>query len=298
MTLGKASLQLAFLIKRIFKFLVRSTAHCLPPVATEIAVRLVPRIGAVVGSAHGDYGFIRSTSSDSVLLPVYAKTGTWAKVTNDILIDLFAGRGGTYFDIGANIGLTTIPVAQNPLVKCRAFEPEPVNFANLGDNVRRNAKHGNVEIHQVAIVDHRGSVALGINENHMGDHRVDFNGGDERHMVNVPAARLDDFYDRILGPLAVKIDTQGAEPLVVASGPMTLAKADLIIMEFWPHGMREIGSNPETVIDFIGSLAKVAVMKAEGDAAPVYQSPAQACAELRSLVRDQGTRYVDVVGWR
>ena len=52
--------------------------------------------------------------------------------------------------------------------------------------------------------------------------------------------------------------------------------------------MREIGSNPETVIDFIGSLAKVAVMKAEGDAAPVYQSPAQACAELRSLVRDQG----------
>jgi FkbM family methyltransferase len=215
------------------------------------------------------------------------------------LVAFFAGRSGTYFDLGANIGLTTIPVAQNPLVKCFAFEPEPVNFAHLSDNVRRNTREGNVEMHQVAIIDHRATVMLGIAEGNIGDHRVGFDEGGKRRTVEVRGVPLDDFHDRIDGALAVKIDIQGAEPFAIAGGPKTLARADLVIMEFWPHGMRELGSDPGMMIEFVGGFAKVGLTKGDGNANLVYLSPSEACAELRRLVRDgRGREFVDVVGRR
>ena len=62
----------------------------------------------------------------------YASTGRWAEHTNELIGRFFdkAGRG-TFLDIGANIGLTTIPVARRANVACHAFEPEPENFRNL-----------------------------------------------------------------------------------------------------------------------------------------------------------------------
>ena len=45
------------------------------------------------------------------------------------------------------------------------------------------------------------------------------------------------------GPLAVKIDTQGAEPFVVSGGKETLGRAGLIVSEFGPDGMAQLGGN-------------------------------------------------------
>ena len=46
-------------------------------------------------------------------------------------------------------------------------------------------------------------------------------------MIDVRVAPLDDFPDRIEGRLALKVDTQGAEPFVVAGGKGVFAKAGL-----------------------------------------------------------------------
>jgi hypothetical protein len=41
-----------------------------------------------------------------------------------------------------------------------------------------------------------------------------------RRTVEVPAVPLDDFLDRVAEPLAVKIDTQGAEPFIISGGQL------------------------------------------------------------------------------
>jgi FkbM family methyltransferase len=64
---------------------------------------------------------------------------------NSLFSNFFqANDGGTYLDIGANIGLTTIPIAQLPDVQCIAFEPAPENFRNVQANVRANCDPGKV----------------------------------------------------------------------------------------------------------------------------------------------------------
>jgi FkbM family methyltransferase len=275
------------------KRIIRTGVDCLPQAVMERVVRLHPRIAIAVGAAHGDHGFIRFAPTDTALLPVYAKTGRWWKATNDSLIEFFGAGEGSYFDVGANVGLTTIPVAARyPRVRCMAFEPEPENFAYLRENVRRNVKHGNVETHHVAILEHRGTVPLGVADGHMGDHRVNFTEGGKRRVVEVPTAPLDSFHRQSKGPVAVKIVTQGAEPFVIKGGASLLSRSELVILEFWPHSMKELGGDPEFVLEFVGSFAKVAILEGEGDAAPLYQTAAHACSELRKLIGGKDYRYI------
>jgi hypothetical protein len=82
-------------------------------------------------SVRGEYGLITQSIDDRVILPFYARTGTSAPEANARLVAFFAGKEGTYIEIGANIGLTTIAVAQNPNVDCIAVEADPGNFAQL-----------------------------------------------------------------------------------------------------------------------------------------------------------------------
>jgi FkbM family methyltransferase len=302
------------LIKRVAKHLIRSAvprlpwgarqalldAFCArPDGAAEVVARLAPQLGITEFGANGDYGLIRGVSSDNLILPGYARSGAWCRWMNAMLIDFFRDRAGTYFDVGANIGLTTIPVAQNPLVRCLAFEPEPANFAHLSDNVRRNAKHGNVELHPVAIVDSPRAVMLGIAEGNIGDHRVGFDDGGKRRTVEVRGVTLDEYYARIEGPLAIKMDVQGAELLAINGGRKTLAKAELFMMEFWPHGIKGLGGDPEAVIDLFGGFAKIAFTKGEGEQNPTWLSPEAGCAELRRFMREaDANAQIDVIGRR
>src|SRR5262249_581289 len=58
---------------------------------------------------------------------------------------------------------------------------------------------------------------------------------------------LDEYLPDLSGNIAVKIDTQGAEPFVLAAGRKTLSKARAIVMEFWPYGMAQLGATPDQV---------------------------------------------------
>ena len=63
-----------------------------------------------------------------------------------MFVDFFEERdSGTYLDIGANIGLTTIPIARNHRVRCHSFEPDPGLFVHLLENIHRNCRR-NVEL--------------------------------------------------------------------------------------------------------------------------------------------------------
>jgi FkbM family methyltransferase len=226
-------------------------------------------------SVRGQYGLVTQSIEDRVILPFYARTGTWAPETNARLVEFFAGRGGTYIDIGANIGLTTIPVAQNPNVACVAIEADPDNFAYLSANIAANCPHNNVTLHQVAAYSHTAMVELELSRDNFGDHHIkgtvsrDENEDGRHTTIRVKAAAIDDLVKPTRFPLAVKIDTQGAEPFVIQGATQTLAMAKLAIIEFWPYGVHRMGGDIRDVIELLKTFETVEIGAALERAGPM-----------------------------
>jgi FkbM family methyltransferase len=306
------------LVRRLSKRVVSS----LPKVAQEaifeqmcddfgrfaVISRLAPGCNVVALRASGKYGVIQSASDDKSILMQYAKTGTWAERTNSLLQSFFADTGGNYIDIGANIGLTTIPVAQNPRVHCLAVEPEPQNFANLCVNIAENCPYNNVEVRRLAMFVRRQRLSLELSSGNLGDHRLRIGektgryGEERRATIDVEAVPLDEVAGNLNGRLAVKIDTQGAEPLVISGGKETLGRAGLVVCEFWPYGMSRLAGNSEDLIEFLANqFSTLAIaMKEEGAVLPPRPS-AEVCEQLSAFATahsDNPTMYLDVIARR
>ena len=209
--------------------------------------------------ADGEYGIVQGAVTDAVVFPVYAQRKTWAAEVISVFAE-YLREGGTYIDIGANIGLTTISIARNPRVSCLAFEPDPTNFRLLCANIAANCPHGNITAYDLALLDRDTSLPLEMSPWNGGDRRARLTdesgeygeyGESAWPAVEVRARRLDDLAPDPHGPLGAKIDTQGAEPFVLAGGQRTLGAAGLLAIEFWPYGMSRTGGDPQLVIDFL-----------------------------------------------
>jgi FkbM family methyltransferase len=260
-------------------------------------------------SVIGEYGLFTSALNDEVVLKAYAENGTWAEGTNFAIRNFFAHGQGTYFDIGANIGLTVVPIAATSHVKCFAFEPDPTNFQNLKINIAVNCNNENVRSFNLALFDRKTVLPFEISPNNLGDHRLRLGNSrgllaeEKRKVIMVPCARLDDLCIPIQGPFLVKIDTQGAEPFVVAGGLVTLGKADIILMEWAPYYMQRMGGDPNIVIDFLRSnfsAARINDIESDNDDG-TNQPIADVCATLTKIYSewsDDPNKYVDIVATR
>lgn len=229
----------------------------------------------------GAYGLIDGSIHDYAILPRYARTKRWCQVENRFFIDFFeAAKGGTYLDIGANLGLTTIPVAQNPTVSCLAFEPEPSNFQYLSNNVARNCCAGNVQLLNLALFDRVGTLEFELSDRNMGDHRVrvasQLGVFDEqkRLVIRVQAEPLDRIVDRrsIRGPLAAKVIAQGAEAHIIKGGRAVLADAEVMVIEFYPYAMARLNADLFSLIDFMEEhFAEAAVIVGGSESRLVWE---------------------------
>ena len=273
----------------------------------RLIAAMAPECGINSLRANGEYGPIVSSSRDASVFLKYVQTGRWAESANGVFEKFFDARGsGVYLDIGANIGLTTIPIARRSSVTCIAFEPEPENFRNLSINVAANCAHGNVRLHQVAVFDRDADLKFELAPNNLGDHRIRLNesgaslqGEDERRTISVPAAPLDALVGEIGGPLAVKIDTQGAEPFVVAGGVRTLARADLLVMEWCPYLMGRMGGDQHFILDMLRrNFSAGRICRAESGEYSDPRPIAEICDQLAPTIvadRDRPDRYFDVI---
>jgi FkbM family methyltransferase len=223
---------------------------------------LAKSLGVLKVTIKGEYGEISGFIDDSVIFMPYVREGVWSENINAIFVDYFARQtSGTYLDIGANIGLTTIPVARNPHVRCHAFEPEPDNFELLQENVRRNAGD-NVELHNIALFSEATSLTLALSPENRGSHRV-WNADPKSHSlhscaqdrtaITVRGDRLDDILDirSIEMPLAIKIDAEGSEHHIYQGGRNIIRLADVVIMEYWPYGIQELAGSTDEIIKMI-----------------------------------------------
>ena len=251
--------------------------------------------------AEGDAGAIRGALDDDAALAKYARNGVWSPHESLLFRNLFAEQGGTYLDIGANIGLTVIPIAKNPQVACYAFEPEPTNFRHLSENVFLNCRAGNVRLLNLALYDRDASLPLQIAARHSGDHRIsviDVEGEmneQDRKTISVPAKRLDDVITNMAKPLAAKIDVQGAEPFVIAGGRNTLSQASLLSLEFWPYSMRRMGGDFNALITFLtGHFQEGSISPGDRDEQATWQPIVSVASFLHEFAKTDNHDYLDV----
>ncbi len=308
--------------KNAAKRLLRAAVSWLPPGASVAVldqasenlgywpalVRIAPRCGVDTVSVRGSYGLIEGTPRDSTVLGGYATSGEWAHRTNRLLWEYFKDRGGCYLDVGANIGLTTIPLAQNPQVACLAIEPNPAIHRYLVRNVERNCPHGNVSTRQVAVFSRRDVLELELAPDNQGDNRLRLTEraglhGEERwSTVRVEAMPLDDLLPDAADPLAIKIDTQGAEPFVFEGGNRALDRAQLLICEWSPYLMARLGGRVEQVTSYLArSFDRVTIAFGEDGDLPEPEPVAVAVERLLAMAsdsRDDSSVYADIIARR
>lgn len=126
-----------------------------------------------------------------------------------------------FYDIGANTGLYT-GFAAHICEQVVAFEPHPANVSELRKNAILNGP--NVSVFEVALSDHSGSIGLytpEVESSHYPERdSPGFGGGTitegaaNTEVKTVPGDRLIAERD-INPPNVVKIDVEGAEPLVI-----------------------------------------------------------------------------------
>ncbi len=164
---------------------------------------------------------------------------------------------GIILDIGANIGITTVPLArEKPQAQVFSFEPMPDNLAALR-KVVSFFKLKNVKIFDLALGESDGELTMvmpviknvkmqGLSHIYKGDDEI----SGERQ-ISVKAKSLDNLEElqgssRISG---IKIDVENFEYFVLKGGVNLLTKhTPLIYCELWENEMRKM------TIDFLENL--------------------------------------------
>ena len=156
-----------------------------------------------------------------------------------------ATKGVTVVDVGANIGYATL-IAARAGAAVVAIEPHPFNVALLRANV---ARHGaDVTVVAGAAWHTTGQTTLAVCRSNSGDHRAGtvITGRVELH---VAAVRIDDVVPANASVSVIKLDTQATEHLALAGASETLDRCrPVLLVEFWPQGIRERGGDPTRVL--------------------------------------------------
>jgi FkbM family methyltransferase len=174
--------------------------------------------------------------------------------------------GMVCFDVGANLGQVTIHLGG--LVgaggRVHAFEPMPPVLERLRGHVEANDMAGRVRLHEVALSDtngtarFHGSDAAGENQ---GQGSLVSDLAVSAREIEVRTQRLDDFVAEhgIERLDLMKIDIQGAEPLLLAGAERTLAELRPdIVMEVSPEDLGFLGRTSRDLLRMLEARDYVA----------------------------------------
>jgi len=208
--------------------------------------KIVKPKGIILITCQGNKMYV-NTKDEGVVSSLLIK-GVYEEYQTELFKKLIK-PGMVVVDIGANIGYYTLIAAR--LLKddgrVYSFEPEPNNYELLVKNIRINGCTNVIPL-QKAVSNIGGKVRLFLDEVNLGKHSLSEYNVLKAGFVEVEAVTLDDFFESVVKNNKVnliKIDTEGAEGLIIEGAGRILSDNDLkIIMEFWPYGLRNIGTDP------------------------------------------------------
>ena len=176
-------------------------------------------------------------------------------------------RADAFLDVGANTGFYSLYAkARKPTLDVLAFEPSPVNFGLLRQNIELNGF--DIEAFETAVTDKDGEVTL----YDFGEHSYsaslveDFRSGAVPRKV--PGETLDTIaeHHRLLGrKLLIKVDVEGHEEAVLAGAS------------------RVIGTGPTLMIEILTDVAAKAVAQRLGPDRFSYRFADESSGEMVDL---------------
>jgi len=158
--------------------------------------------------------------------------GAWEPAAQRLMVR-YVVPGSVAYDIGANIGIHTLLLSR--LVgrsgQVYAFEPVPVLYDRLCENIRLNPSLIAARPIQLALGDSSGTAAF-YTGHHAGAGHLAASGPENGDRIVVSTSKLDEFVyrDQHAPPGFVKIDVEGAEGSVLAGAEQVLSNARPILL--------------------------------------------------------------------
>lgn len=239
-------------MRRLLAPMIRPILEHVAPVRA-IAVRLLKfkqsgslhRCGMDFVLPSGDFGVTLEAES----------TGEYEPVTTKLLESLLR-EGMTFVDIGAHVGLFSLPAAQwvGETGRVVAFEPHPDNYEMLVQNVRNNSFDQLIETEQSAVSDVVETVELHASTYNTGDHQLFHQG--RRNTIKVSCTTLDEYFSESKRVDVIKMDVQGAEAACFR-GMRSVLKENQNIQVVWelsPAQLEDAGSNADELLLWLKAL--------------------------------------------
>ena len=169
--------------------------------------------------------------------------------------------GDLMVDVGSNVGLFSLVAAKavGDGGKVYAFEPVPGNWKRCEENIRLNDLH-NITLSRTALSDRAGEVTLAIDANMASGSGSETSGfftmsrvSTAVREVTAHAESFDSFAERELGERrirVVKIDVEGAEPLVMRGMARTLSerRIDMFVVEVSVYALSVAGFKVHEIV--------------------------------------------------
>lgn len=168
-------------------------------------------------------------------------------------------EGDTVLDIGANIGWFSLVAAKHvgPNGCVHAFEPRPETAKMLARTLSMNNLRKIISLWEYALADTAGDLSLtwGRNTENPGGSHIAYGDMPDHETVTIRAVRLDDLLPEVT-PDVIKIDVEGAEPMVFAGAENALLRGrPVILSEIFPQQLENISGR--TAAQYIQQMEMV-----------------------------------------
>jgi len=219
---------------------------------TYVLQRLIGKKIITAVSQEFDLKF-RFKAADGVGRHIYKKDVYEETTTRCILKEVQFSQGDVVLDIGANIGWYSLLAAKYG-AQVYAFEPDPLNFKLLNENIEMNALAEQVVAYQCAVSDQEAVLPLYLYpDKNRGRHSLHAMEGCEK--IDVRAVRLDDFLnEQGFGTQKVKfikMDIEGHEFPALLGSPKLLETVPYLLIEHAPDHMKRGGYTADQVLNLL-----------------------------------------------
>jgi FkbM family methyltransferase len=174
--------------------------------------------------------------------------------------------GSIFLDAGASYGFFTLAIAgtsaPGTLIHAYAFEPDTRSSAALNKSIAANRFENRVTAKQVILGDEDGTARLFLSNRASTSNRTFKTAGptvDVSGSVELPSMRIDTFLadvDVCDKYIILKIDVEGNELRVLKGARETLKKCKgyVVLFEYYPVGIREVGQDSEEFAEVLKDL--------------------------------------------
>ena len=197
---------------------------------------------------------------NSVLFKLVCVQGIYEDQYLRILLKLCQKPDSVFFDVGANIGLLSVPIlATNPSAQVVSFEPSPNSLPYLLKTREESKFQNRWTIIQKALSDQAGEVDFSLTDPFTSGLEGMKSTGRARtnRTMKVSSSTLDDEW-RCLGKpnvSVIKIDTEGADLLVLRGARECICSTRCHILAEWnSENFAAYGESPSAMFHFANEI--------------------------------------------